>query len=122
MSEYVSLVLLEVNGQSITDFASVEEGKVELGQQVKLMNTTGYCKKVPRHTIQVDYVIPSDAPIFNFAGVQNGTLTIDYENGTRITYGGVSTMDIGEAKFDGDKETHRTISLMAITRTPENSV
>ena len=121
MSEYVSLVLLEVNGQNITDFASVEEGEVELGQQVKLMNTTGCCSKTPRYTVEVDYVIPSDNPIFNFKGVQNGTLTIDYESGTRVTYSGVSTLKIGKAKFDGEKETHMTIILMATGRTTETT-
>jgi hypothetical protein len=115
-------VLLEVNGQSITDFASVEEGEVELSQQVKLMNTTGNCQKLARYTIKVDYVVPSDGPIFDFASVKNGTLTIDYENGTRVTYSGVFTLKIGQAKFDGEKETHREIDLMGIRRTMETSV
>jgi hypothetical protein len=122
MSEYVSLVALEVNGVTIDDFASVQEGKVEVGQQVKLMNTTGFCRKIARYTLEVDYVIPSDSTEFDFTTVQNGTLTIDYLNGTRKTYGGVFTMDIGEAKYDGEKETHRMIGLMAVTRTTETSV
>lgn len=114
MSEYVTNVLLEVNGQNIQDFNSVTEGEAELAKQVKLMNKTGFANLTARHTVMVDYVVPSDAPEFDFASVKNGTLTIDKQNGVRVTYTGVRTLKIGETKYDGESEgTVRAITFGA---------
>ncbi len=120
MSEYVSMVLLEVNGQSITDFSTVEEGEFEINKPVKLMMKTGACATYPRHSAKLDYVIPSDAPEFDFTTVSGGTLTIDYQNGTRITYMGVTTTRIGAAKHDGEKESTREIHFTAQQRLVES--
>ena len=113
MDEYVSQVLLEVNGQEITDFKAVTEGEVELAKQVKLMNKTGSMGVLPRYGVEVDYVVPADTPEFDFDGVKNGTLTIDKQNGVRETYTGVRTLKIGSTKYDGDNETVRTITFGA---------
>lgn len=102
--EYVTQVLLEVNGQSIADFKTVTEGERELYSPVKLMNGTGHGKKLERPTAKVDYVIPSDGPEFDFANVKGGTLTIDRQNGTRIKYTGVYVTKIGEAHYDIEAE------------------
>lgn len=113
MSEYVINVLLEVNGQNINDFSSVTEGEVDLAKQINLMNKTGFGTLTPRYGVEVDYVVPSDAPEFDFASVKNGTLTIDLQNGVRTTYTGVHTLKIGASKYDGENEVTRTISLGA---------
>lgn len=115
MSElYVKQVLLEINGQNITDFKSVTEGERELFGTVKLMNGTGHVKKQERPTVKVDYVIPSDTPEFDFTTVKGGTITIDYQNGTRRKYTGVYATKIGEAKFDdGDDGVVKTIEFSA---------
>ncbi|MDR3631478.1 MAG: hypothetical protein P4L42_14200 [Desulfocapsaceae bacterium] len=116
MPEYVSLVLLEVNGQEISDFKSVTEKEVELAKQVKLMNKTGFTNVTARYEVEVDYVVPKDAPEFDFTSVANGTLTIDKMNGVRDTFTGVYTLKIGATKYDGDKEATRTINLGATGR------
>ena len=85
MSEYVSQIVLDVDGQSITDFEEASEGEIELHKKVELMNKTGFCKVTPRHGVKVNYVIPKDVTEFDFASVENGRLTIDRQNGTRIT-------------------------------------
>jgi hypothetical protein len=121
-NDYVSRVNLEINGQNIDDFASVEEGEEEIGGMVKLMNKTGFHKKTVRQQVRVDYVVPADSPEFNFWQVQGGTLTIDYQNGVRKTYSGVNTMKIGQAKSDGEKETTKTIEFMATLKTVESSL
>jgi len=114
MSEYVTNVLLEVNGQNIEDFSAVTEGEVEIAKQVKLMNKTGFGNVTPRHQVEVDYVIPSDAAEFDFTTVNNGTLTIDKQNGVRVTYTGVRTLKIGQAKYEQESEgTVRTITFGA---------
>lgn len=111
--EYVSEVLLEVNGKSITDFKTVTEDPVVLRKAVKLMKKTGVMSVTPQYGVKVDYVIPKDAEEFDFASVAGGTLTIDRENGTRIKYTGVYTTEIGETKYDGDNEAVKTISVVA---------
>lgn len=113
MGEYVSRVLLEVNGQEITDFKSVAPAEVELRKQVKLMNKTGHTNITPRYSIKVEYVIPSDVTPYDWASLEGGTLTIDWENGKRTTYTGVCTLKDGEAKADGDNEITKSIELGA---------
>ncbi len=116
MSEYVSQVALEVNGQEITDFASVTEKEVEIRKVVKLMNKRGVVGVIPEYGIAVEYVVPKDVDEFDFESVSDGTLTIDYENGVRKQYTGVYTLKVGETKHDGDKESTRTIDLVAMKR------
>ncbi len=113
MSEYVMSVLLEVNGQNIDDFKAVTEGEAELAKSINLMNKTGFGQVTVRHTAEVDYVVPSDKPEFDFSQVKNGTLTIDKNNGVRTTYTGVYALKIGATKYDGDNEAVRTISFGA---------
>lgn len=114
--EYVSRVSLEVNGQVIDDFDSVEEGELEYRKTVNLMNKTGSCDVKLRPTVSVDYVIPMDKEEFNFAGVSDATLVIDRGNGTRITYNGVATAKVGKTKYDGNEAAKKTIDFIATER------
>jgi len=114
--EFVSQVLLEINGQNITDFKTVEEKEFELHKTVNLMNTTGHIRTHPRYGVNLEYVIPFDGPEFDFSQVKGGTITIDYQNGTRVKYTGVYVLKIGSLKHDGDKESTRTIEFSAKTR------
>jgi len=113
MSEYVARVRLEINGKNIDDFKTVEVEEVEFNKEVNLMNKTGSVGVTPRHKINVDYVVPKDSEEFDFASVKDGTLTIDYDNGTRVSYKGVTVLKIGATSYDGEKEATRKISLMA---------
>lgn len=114
--EFVSQVLLEVNGQSITDFKTVEEKDYELHKAVNLMNGTGHITAQPRFGVNVEYVVPKDTTEFDFTQVKGGTITIDYQNGTRVKYNGVYVMKIGALKHDGDKESVKTIEFSAKKR------
>lgn len=113
MEEYVAQVTLEINGQEITDFNSVEEKEVALRKAVNLMNSTGVVGVTRRYGVAVDYVVPKNKPEFDFNAVSGGTLTIDKGNGARVTYTGVSTLSIGATKYDGDKEATRPIEFIA---------
>jgi len=115
--EYVSRVLLEVNGQQIEDFDSVEEKEVETAKPVELMNTTGFIDLLERYGVNVEYIIPKDNPEFDFRSVKDGTLTIDRQNGTRITFSGVRATKIGNAKYDGKDAAKRSIEFHATKRT-----
>ena len=116
-NEYASQVLLEVNGLSVDDFNSVTEKEVEVRKPVRLMNKIGVVSVVPQYGVQVEYVVPKDAPEFDFDSVSDGTLTIDLQNGVRKQYAGVYTLKVGDTKYDGDKEATRTIDLIAMRRT-----
>ena len=117
MSEYVGQIGLEINGQEITDFKTVTEGARIFRKEVNLMGKIGTMKlHGKRHPLSVDYVVPADAPEFDFIQVVDGTLTIDHLNGTRICFGGVTILDIGEQKYDGENELVRPINLIATSR------
>lgn len=115
--EYVSQVLLEVNGQAIDDFKSVTEKEVEIRKIVPLMKKIGVVRTRPQYGLEVEYVVPKDSPEFDFESVADGTLTIDLENGVRKQYSGVYTLKIGDTKYDGENEAVRTVELVAMKRT-----
>lgn len=116
MSELVSLISLEVNGREITDWKNVKEGARVIRKQANLARKTAHFNVTPRLTVSVDAVIPSDSPEFDYASVADGTLTIDYLNGRRITYGGVSCLEVGETTFDGENEAVRPVTFGATSR------
>jgi hypothetical protein len=111
MKEYLSKIRLEVNGKEVTDFQNFKEGKRELRKAVNLMNHTGTTPVTPRLTVSLDYVIPKGEAEFNFEDVVNGTITVDHNDGTRITFTGATFLDSGEATFNGDKEATRAINF-----------
>ena len=69
--------------------------------------------------LKVKYVIPSDGPEFDFTKVEDGTLTIVYENGTRRTYSGVYVNKVGGETYKDGSETVRDVELSAEARDPE---
>ena len=105
-NEYVTRCYLEINGQDVADFKTVTEKPRELRKQHKLMNKVGFSSVLPQHMIDVEYVIPEDAPEFDFegangTGLKDATLGIIFQNGTKISFSGVSVLTIGEMKIDG---------------------
>jgi len=119
MKAYIGSITLEINGNVLEDFNAFTEKERVFKRTVALMNTTGSIKVKPRFGFSLDYVVPADTTEFDFEGVTDGTVTIDYENGTRITFGQVECLSIGEAKFADEKEVVKTIDFVAITRTEE---
>ena len=116
--EYLSRVLLDVNGVQIDDFKSATDKEVELNKRVNLMNKTGFMAATPRYGVEVEYVVPYSGE-FDWSAVKDGRLTLKYENGKIITYTGVCTLTIGDEKVDGENETTRSITLGAAGRKPE---
>jgi hypothetical protein len=119
MEEYLTSITYEVNGQQLEDFNAFTEKERVFKKTVNLMNTTGIIKVKGRHHFSLDYVVPATRPEFNFEGVEDGTVTIAAENGSRISFGQVSCLSVGEAKYDGDKEVTKTIEFVAGTRNEE---
>jgi hypothetical protein len=116
--EYVSRIILEVNGQQIDDFNKVKEPKREIRKPVKLMRKTGFVTVTAQYVDgSIEYVIPKDDTEFDFADIADGTLTIDKENGVRVTYTGVFVTEIDEPDYGDDKEAVRKITWGATGRT-----
>ena len=119
-NEFVSRVALEVNGQLIEDFDTVSEMEIEVRRPVRLARKRGFVKVNPNYGVKVDYVVPSGVPEFDFQGIEDATLTIDKEDGSRIVYTGVFCMKVGETRY-GEEGTpaKRTIELGAVGRIEE---
>ena len=114
MDQYVSRILLVVNGQQIDDFDKCTEKEVESRRTVKLARKTGFVNVTKRYEMTVDYCIPATSPEFDFESVENGTLIFDYENGTTYTFHGVTFLKAGEITYgDGDNPAKRTIEFGA---------
>ena len=117
--EYVTRVLLDVDGQSIDDFNSVSIKEVEIHKVVNLMNKTGHAKVTPRYGVDIDYVVPETDSEFDWESVSDGRLSIELLNGKRTTFTGVYVLKVGEAKADGENEMVKTIELGAEGRIDE---
>jgi hypothetical protein len=101
MGEYVSRVLLEVDGAAVDDFDAITLPEEEVRQQEMLMNRAAQFEVTPNLSpIDVVYAIPKDREPFDWQSVRNGTLTVDLQNGTRIKYTGVSFLKEGTTSFD----------------------
>jgi len=116
--EYLSRVLLDVNGVQIDDFKSATDKEVELNKRVNLMNKTGFMAATPRYGVEVEYVVPYSGE-FDWTAVKDGRLTLEYENGKRVTYTGVCTLTVGDEKAEGENETTRAITLGATGKVTE---
>lgn len=119
MSEYVNRVTLEFNGVDFDDFESWTDNSVTLHKQVNLMNKTGHAKMTPRYGFTVGVKIPNVPSSIDLDTVANGTCTVEFDNGTRITYGGVYILDTGEGPADGETEMTRTKTFGAETKSVE---
>ena len=117
--EYLSSVILDVNGEQIDDFKSVEEKEFEVRKTIELARKTGTVAATPRYGLTIEYGVPKDRPVFDFAGVADGRITLDFENGTRRTYSGCSCIKIGSVKYDGTSEATCQIEFAASGRSEE---
>lgn len=117
--EYVSRVLLDINGQSIEDFKTVTEKEVEINKAVNLMNKTGFINVTPRYGVEVDYIVPETGTWFDFSTVKDGRLSIEFMNGKRVTYTGLYVLKIGDLAIDGEKEATKKITFGAGGRIEE---
>jgi hypothetical protein len=119
MEAYCTQIVLEVNSAVLEDFNAFTEKERVFKKTINLMNSTGFIRTFQRHHFSLDYVVPADKDEFDFENITDGTVTIMYENGKRISFGEVECLSIGEAKFDGDKEVTKNIEFAAGTRTEE---
>lgn len=120
MSKTVSRVTLEIDGEEEDNFSEITEPDVEYNKPVDLMNKTVHVAVTQRYKgIKIKYVVPSDEPERDFSKVEDSTLTIVYENGTRRRYSGVYVNKVGNETYKDGSETVRDIELSAEDRDPK---
>lgn len=115
MALYVVRCSLEVNGAVETNFKGFTEKSRVMRKQVPLMAKTGHAAVTQRYQVEIDYVVPQTNP-FSFDGISGGTLSIEYDSGERIDFGGVYTLEVGDATLDGENELTRKVTLGCETR------
>lgn len=115
MALMITRCALEVNGAVVTDFKGFTEKARVIRKQVPLMYSTKHAELTQRFSMDVDYVVPQVNP-FDFDSVSGGTLTVEFDGGDRIDFGGVYTLDVGDAAVDGENELVKKITFGAETR------
>jgi hypothetical protein len=115
MSQFINVARITINGEEETNIKTITEfaGGLEIARQVKLMKKTGSADVVPRYMLGVDYVYPLTETERDWAKVKDATVEIIFDNGSKNTYTGVRTLNIGEKKIDPENDTVSAISLMA---------
>lgn len=113
---YISAAVVIIDGQELEDVKRVREGRRTLRRTIKVMKRRGKVKTTPDYTIELDTTIPEDGPGFDYESIENKTLTIEYDNGTRIIYTGVDVLEIGEEEFDDEREAIVKVLLAADER------
>lgn len=119
MKEFVTTCDLTCNGEKIDDFKTFTEDARVLRKAINLMKTTGRAKVTPRYGFSLDYVVPANGAEFDFDSVEDGTFTVEYDGGERVTFGDVSVTEVGESKADEENEMVRTIKFIAGSRIKE---
>lgn len=118
-TEYVSKITLIANGQEVAHLESCTEMEREVRTSKNLMRSTGFYRRQPRYQLQCVYAIPAAATEFDFEGLENGTIIVEYEGGRRILYSGVSTLTIGEKPFNETDAATCTVLMGADSRREE---
>jgi hypothetical protein len=116
---YVNRCNLEVNGQEFSDFASFTDNNTVVAKTVNLMNKTGFATMTPRYGFSLEVKKPYTGEL-DLDTVVNGTLTVQFDNGERILYRGVNTLETGDGALDGETELTYTKIFGATNKEREN--
>lgn len=112
MSSYITRCQFEMNGSVISDFKSVTEKEYTVSKVVPLMYKTGSAKMTKRWQVEVVYVVPPVNPfVWDDVVGGNGTLSLEYDSGERVDYGGVSVLTVTPSAIDGENELTRTVAF-----------
>lgn len=111
----VTKITFEINGVQFENFSSFTENARVSSRQVFLMNSTTSAKMFVRHSFSLDRTrIIGDT--FEFDGLENATVTIEYEGGERVTFSAVHVIEVGAETADGESDLTSTIEFGAAGR------
>ena len=111
----VTRITFEINGVQFNNFNSFTENPRVFSRQTPLMNSTQASKMLVRNGFSLDRVrIIGDT--FDFDGLENATVTIEYEGGERVTFSAVHVIEVGSETADGESDMVSTIEFGAAAR------
>jgi len=120
MSQYVNICSVELNGQDISEYLSTfSDNNTVVAKAVNLMNKTGIAQMTPRYGFSLEVKKPYLGSI-DLDSIINGTATVQYDNGERFLYRGVSILETGDGAVDGETELTYTKLFMATNKEKEN--
>jgi len=119
MAQYVTRCSIEFNGIVYEDIKGFTEKSVSLSVPVALMNKSGTAKLMPRYGFSIDSVQPTMRSLVNPRSLFGATATVQYDNGDRVSFGGVATTSTGDGTINGETEAGSTIDFSAESRTPD---
>lgn len=120
MSDYITKVTLDLDGEVEDNFKSVEEKEIETGKAVELANKTGFAEITPRYGLSIEYVIPKTGERnWSKFVIADAVVTIYRSGGSKVTYRGVRLIKKGSAKADGKEEMGYTVEFTAADRDPK---
>ena len=118
MSKYVNRVKLEFDGVIFDDFSQFSDDSVEKHVRVDLMNKTGHAEKTERYGFSVTVLTPQVQGV-DIRNVADGTCTVEYDSGQRVTYQGVYCLETGDNPVDGETPANRTMTFSAERKVEE---
>lgn len=112
----VSIVHIEIDGLEDVDVKKVYEGKRTVRKAANLMHRTGKIRTRQRPTVGFDRAIVEGKPAPDYASMEDISITIIYEDGTRIKYLGCSCTEVGETTYDEENEAIQRYDFIADER------
>ena len=115
----VAVTLLEVNGVNVENFNQVDITEVTYAKRVDLMNITDHAVMTQRHGLAVTYVQPQGGFPTEVKVIRNGTITLQYDDGTRVTFSGVYSLNSDTGSINGTDEFTFVVNYSAVDRIDE---
>jgi hypothetical protein len=114
VGNYINATSVVIDGEELKHVKKVREGKRTVRKAIKLMRRRGTVRVTPDNTVELECLIPEDEPEYDYATIADKTLTLEYENGTKVIYTEVSVIEVGDEEYDDDNEAVRKILLHSV--------
>lgn len=119
--EFASLGIIEVDGVEI-DLTKCDVKTVTGRKPVKTINrkgrVKGFAKGITEYTLSLTVAVPLNTPEPDWDNVKDAKVTIEEENGQRISYLGCFTTEVGTS-YTTDNEEVRDIQVVALDKVVE---
>lgn len=113
---FIAACAVLLDGEELKDVKRVREGRRVLRKPVKCMKRRGSVRTTPDYTVELDTLIPEDGPGYDYESIVGQTLTLEYDNGTRVIYLNVNCAEVGEEEFDDENEVVKKVTLIGEAR------
>jgi len=116
---YTNRCTVEINGAVLDDLVSFTETSRIKAKTVNLMYKTGFAKMTERFGFNLEVKKPYTGEV-DLDNLSNGTVTVQYDNGQRVLFRGVESLETGDGTVDGETELTFTKLFGATNREEEN--